>query len=492
MKKIPGEMAITARLARIVDNRVKKNLLAVCFLLAEVLIGYSICVYWYGSGHAIPLVVIVPAAMVVVLCILFWRKSVYFLFFYVCVEGLVSLWLYPWRAPLLFKDFIIILIYIGFLTKFTIQRKQMLFRSPLTVPLLLLASLGVIQLFNPNLRNLTVGLIGIRTLLLYIPLLFIGYHFIQTKEQLHKFGTFLVILAIPVSIVAVFQYFVGPNAIAGLGPGFARSVVAVGTPLGYTVFRPTSTFSYAGGLGGYILVMIFLTICFINFRVRGWTKWIFVISLVWLILGLAANTQRSTMLLLSIGIPVMYILQKKGIASSSLPFLVGSCLLLAWFVLPAFFYRLDSIVRDPYGVIVQKHLIDPAVVSISRALSSSPLGRGMGYASPGTRYVITTSIFIESFIAYLIYELGIVGFALYVWVCVSLVRLGFRIHRGLSDSSLRWLAIGLVVYQLAIFGISGTYTPLNFPPTNVYFWFFVGVMMKLPIIDISEEAASVT
>jgi len=492
MKKILGEMALTACLARIVGNRMKKIVLAICFLLAEVLIGYSICHYWYGSGHALPFVVVVPAAMVAVLCVLYWRKGVYFLFFYLCIEGLVSLWLYPWRMPLLFKDFIIILIYIGFLTKFTIQRKQVLFRSPLTVPLLLLATFGVIQLFNPNLENLVVGLVGIRTLLLYIPLLFIGYHFIKTKEQLYKCGIFLVILAIPVSVVGIFQYLAGPDAVAGLGPGFARSVVAVGTPLGYAVFRPTSTFSYAGGLGGYLLVMILLTICFINFRVRGWTKWICLISLASLIFGLAANTQRSAMLLLSLGIPVMYLLQKKRIISSALPFLVGSCLVAAWFFLPAFFYRLDTMTRDPYGVIVRQHLINPAVVSVSRALISSPLGRGIGYASPGSRYVTTGWTFTESFVAYLIYELGIVGLALYIWILASLVRLGFRIHRGLSDSGLRWLAVGIVVYQLAIISISGTYCPLNFPPTNVYFWFFGGAIMKLSIIDISEEAASAT
>ena len=483
--------SLTLCVIRTFDDRMKKKVLVICILLAGLLIGYSICHYWYVSGHALPLVVIVPGVMVAVLCILYWRKAVYFLFFYVCVEGLVSLLLYPWKIPLLFKDFIIILTYIGFLTKFVIQRKQVLFKSPLTVPLLLLAGLGIIQLFNPNLENLVVGLVGIRTLLFYIPLLFIGYHFIQTKEQLYKFGFFLVMLAIPVSIVGIFQYLAGPHAVARLGPGFARSIWLVGTPLGYTVFRPTSTFSYAGGFGGYLLVMIILTICFANFRVRGWTNRICLISLACLILGLAAGTQRSTILMLSLGIPVMYLLQKKGIISNTLLLIiviVGGCLLAAWFFLPGFFYRIDSMIRDPYGIIVQKHLIDPAVTRISRALASSPLGGGLGSASPGTRYVTTTWTFAESFVEYLIRELGIVGLALYIWMLTSLVSLGFRIRRGLSDSGLRWLVIGLIVYQLTIIGQSATYSPLNFPPTNVYFWFLSGVMMKLPIIDVSEGA----
>jgi len=52
--------------------------------------------------------------------------------------------------------------------------------------LAVLAGLIIIQFFNPQLINWLVGLIGLKVWLFYIPLYFLGYHLIDSSDELMR------------------------------------------------------------------------------------------------------------------------------------------------------------------------------------------------------------------------------------------------------------------------------------------------------------------
>ncbi len=65
--------------------------------------------------------------------------------------------------------------------------------------------------------------------------------------------------------------------------------------------------------------------------------------------------------------------------------------------------------------------------------------------------------------------------------------LTFKAYRSLKDDCLRSFASGFWVFLLIISYFPYWY-PLDTDPVAVYYWFFAGVILKLPVIDKEEQA----
>jgi O-antigen ligase len=121
-----------------------------------------------------------------------------------------------------------------------------------------------------------------------------------------------------------------------------------------------------------------------------------------------------------------------------------------------------------------------------RALVSAPLGMGTGTNTGPARYAFPDpSLFeaLENYYAKATYELGIPGLLLIVGLFGLLIHQGFQARRRVQDRTLRACASALLAFFITIALSSFKGWPIDLDPTNVYFWVFAGLLLKLPYLD---------
>lgn len=64
---------------------------------------------------------------------------------------------------------------------------------------------------------------------------------------------------------------------------------------------------------------------------------------------------------------------------------------------------------------------------------------------------------------------------------------GFKAYRSVKDKSLRSYGASYWVFVLII-SYNTYYYPLDVDPVAVYYWYFAGVVLRLPAIDKQEQA----
>src|SRR5207245_2721418 len=132
-----------------------------------------------------------------------WRWSLYGLLLYLPISGIaIVLSFSKTNLAVLIKDVVFVIpAYTGF---FLAARRQG-WRVP-GAPLLAivgLAFLVVIESFNPSLPNFQVALIGIKVWLFYIPVLFLGYHFVKSRDDLRLVLGLMTVIAMVPAIIGI-------------------------------------------------------------------------------------------------------------------------------------------------------------------------------------------------------------------------------------------------------------------------------------------------
>lgn len=433
-----------------------------------------------------------------------WRVLLIAVLLYLCVEGIVSLVFYEWKIVLLIKDILLSITYALF-TVWATARRPHLGINPLVIVLLgVFVGIAAVELLNPDIENLLVALIGIRTRLFYIPLLLLGYYYIWKKHDLVNLGLLLVVSSIPVNLFALIQYLLGPERISEWGSGFAASVWTVGDFGGAGVYRPVATFSSAGHYASYLLAISLLTAAFCVCKdVSPVIRSVFRIGLGLQLVGVMINGARLDLLFVPSGILVIwlvphireYVVSRQILQFRPLVLNVGIlvfALIIGWIVAPSGAYRAGSIIAP--SEYRQLNILDTLIVSADRIATLSGrdllLGHGLGTASPGSRYVIAdpasfvTHGLLEGLVGQLVWEMGLGGILSFLALWLVVLILGVRTWLGLRDSQLQPIVVAILVYNLFLVATAGTYTLVAYSPTSVYYWFLIGVLMGLSRLDV--------
>ncbi|MGK7955724.1 MAG: hormogonium polysaccharide biosynthesis protein HpsL [Crocosphaera sp.] len=346
------------------------------------------------------------------------------------------------------------------------------------------------------------GILGLKILLGYVPLIFCGYYLIKDKKQLLFLGRLLVVLAIICCGLALIQFWMlktgrckGTDHLTGIDlfkpklhakclvggsllyapsqgqirlPGTFVSpwhwgwfLVANAAICFSVAFSDTSFFWRNCGLVGMAMVCVNAVIC-------GQRLALAVVPAVILVMlfltGKIADLKRF--------IPI-------GIGASALLFFIFS------FLNPDFLQeRIDSFVSrwnaaPPYLFILEQF-------EISRVNQEGILGLGLGRATNSTRIFGDVSL-VETYHPKLLFEIGYLGLAAFMIFVTHLCFLTFKAYRSLKDDCLRSFASGFWVFLLIISYFPYWY-PLDTDPVCVYYWLFAGVILKLPVIDKEEQA----
>jgi hypothetical protein len=344
------------------------------------------------------------------------------------------------------------------------------------------------------------GLLGLKVLIGYIPLIFCAYYLIEDRKQLLFLGRLLVVIAIVCCALGIVQYAMlytgrceGTRDATGADL-FKASLDAkclVGGSLTYspsqnqirlpgtfvspwhwawflignsaitftTAFSDPSPLWKIGGLIGMALVMI-------NAVISGQRIALALVPVIIVILlvltGQITNLKKFIPIAIGLGLII-------GIAAISYPEIVQE--------------RIESFVGR-WNAAPPTDFIDKQfgwAIKNNRHI----FGYGLGKATNSARAFGNVAL-VETFHPKLIYEMGYLGTIAFMIFVTHLSILGFKAYRSLKDKTLRSFASSFLVFLLII-GYFPYWYPLDTDPVCVYYWFLFGVIFKLPVIEKEER-----
>ena len=420
------------------------------------------------------------------------RILVNLIFFYTCVEGLIiNVW-HPSKLPFLYKDLAILALYVlVFLPSLAKLFAPSPIVKPLALPLLFFSGVVGFYLLLPGM-GLLAGLLAVKQKLFYIPWISVGYLFVRSPDALRRFFLFLMVCGIGVAAFGIYLYFTGPQALVKLGAGYSA---VLWTPrYDSTVqqyWRVPGTFTSSGQYGAYLLFhgLVTTTLLIDGSLSKSW-KHIAAVSLIVTVLAMLASGTRAPLLLLSVSGALLVLLSRKFKGA------------IAWgmigYVLVAFgFLLLGQGVEDRLASIATyEHVKRFQTTYFGQlflpALLENPAGSGLGVATIGARHVSGSYEIqlVESYFGILALETGVLGVISFLWVALAIAALLLQARKDIDAMPRNSLCQALAIYVLLILVTLPVGTAIDHAPTNLYFWFSIGVLCKLA--DLQRERGAVT
>ena len=431
-----------------------------------------------------------------------WRLGIYGLIIFIPFCGLPTILLYP--APVwthVLKDVLFVLpAYIGFLRWYVFGQKgaaRFLIPPVPICALVLLAVIATLGLLNPALANFMVGLIGLRTWLFYIPMVFLGYHLVRSKAELISVSRLMILMAAVPALFGIVQallYYSGDK----------EAAYAIYGTAAYEVTQGFTSFSAVGGTNGLTRLPSLFTF--------GLQYSFFLFTMLPIAAALAVAEQtRPARIVARAALAV--ILMAGFFSGSRAAFVMMPALLVFTAVLVgggrgAVRRILGVVVLTGLGLFVVTtlldskirslgmHVLDAANIELLTALpyefhlaAQAPwLGVGTGMTTGPARVAFTslTSMEdlgvggIENYYAKARVELGVPGMIVVIILMVQIAMRAYWVRRLVSDRALNYFAATLTAFFAIVVAYLVKGSPIDYDPLNVYFWLFFGMLLKLP------------
>lgn len=422
-----------------------------------------------------------------------WRQGVQAAMVLLVLEGAIRKWLFPGAQDLVYfaKDVLLLGVYAGFLQDHPAVRRWRLVPPQLLAALAFSVVVGLVQIFNPNLPNLLVGVLGFKAYFLYVPLLWVLPAAFRNDRELARFLKRYALLAIPVGLLAAAQFLSPPSSAIN---AYARSSgVAYATTFGSAPqVRVTGTFSYITGYSSYVFTIAVLVLAILaatRWRFRG--NWTTYIALSLTLLGMLMTGSRGPVLMLVLLLPLYWwlsVMRESGGVTMWGRILLGTGLVAALLnyvgsdAIEAFYSRAAG-AQDVPG-----RMVAPFLQPVQILPESGLLGFGIGAthqtAAAVTQHLIPYSwlrgLQVEGEPGQVMLELGVIGFLLVYFVRVYLIVLALRQVFTLRTPFHRAVATSCVLFFLAhlpggvVFNVTA----------DLYYWFFAGLLFLVMRLDL--------
>ncbi|HVS62079.1 MAG TPA: hypothetical protein VMT85_01120 [Thermoanaerobaculia bacterium] len=427
-----------------------------------------------------------------------WRQALIAAMVLLVLEGAIRKWLLPAQQDFVYfaKDALLLAAYAGYVK----DRGWARIAQP-RLPgfyLLLAASTAwyALEVFNPQLPNLLVGLLGFKAYLLYAPLVWVIPAAFPETRSLARFVRWYALLAIPVGLLASLQF---------LAPGssplntYARLDGGAG-PVGFgtsSFIRVTGTFSYITGFATYLQVTALLLLVILavtRWRLRGNLLVYGALGLT--LTGMFMSGSRGPVYILALTFPMflwMSFLREREKVQTFARVGLGIGILVAMLgatgteAAEAFYQRATQS-TDTVG-----RIFEPFKSPIDAFDRAGLFGVGIGAThqtavavTPGQRpYSWLEGAMIEAEPGRVMLELGIVGFVLNYALRFYLVVVAFQQIWTLRGSFHRAIAISAFLFFLVsipggmVFNVTA----------DLYYWFFAGLLTLVMRLDLRARAA---
>lgn len=456
------------------------------------------------APYAFAVVVVIASTLVGVQD---WRRSVRGLLLFLPYSGLLIIATYPATGPsALAKDALFVVpAYLGFGAYVLARRADSSPRLPLGLGTIL-AAIVLLQMLNPSIPNPAVSVIGAKVWLMYIPMAWLGYHLIQSRDDLEHMLRLMTLAAMVPAVIGIVEgvlvntghsdivYAPYGNAASAVTQGFAN----VGDGAG-TIKRVPSTFSFVGQY--YLFTMSMLVVSYAYWRgflVKrgGLPARLGALAFLIIVLSGLLSGARGAILFVPVVIIVMVGIDRRGLSS--------------WFLIPFVAVvpvaLVSSTVFGSSPSALLSTLLEHAkaefglntVQGFQNAFSHTIVGLGTGVDTVSARYALPAfdpfrlvgGRVEESWWVKAVLELGVVGLAAVVVLLGTIMVRALRTFRVLADPQLRTVAAGFValVAFVLVYNLKGSFLDLD--PTNVLFWLFVGILFKLPALEESARTGN--
>ena len=442
---------------------------------------------------------------------LYPRQALWFFLIYLPISGTVTYWIGGGNALFqLAKDAFYIPALIGLILG---CRKE---KSPILIPKQILPTLAILLIlalctllivngaleFNPKQRGYPFfqGILGLKVLIGYFPLVFCGYQLIKTKKELLFCTRLHLVLAIICCLLGFVQYYMllsgrcaGTGHLSGdeLFKATLSAKCFVGGSLVYSpaqgAIRLPGTFVSPWHWAWFLIPNSALTfaVAFGDPKVR-WR----IIGLVGMALVFANAVicgQRIALALVPLVAVVLIVLTGQiGDIKRFFPIMAGLVLILGIAIA-----NNPELIQERIDGFKGRWEASPPTAFIEGqfgwAFKQKPglIGKGLGRATNSTRIFGRTKL-VETYHPKLIYETGYLGVLAFIAVCSHLMIICFKSYRSVKEKNLRNLGSSFWVFLMIISYFPYWY-PLDTDPVAVYYWFFAGMILRLPFIDQQEQ-----
>jgi len=445
--------------------------------------------------------------MTIVLSSKYPRQAIWAFLIYMPFSGTVTYWV-GGGSPIfqLAKDGFYLPALVGLYKYCQTERKPLLLPKKLVpwIYLLFAYSIVVILFVNtdspsPGDKPILMGILGLKVLMGYVPLIGCAYYTIRSKKEFLFLTRLHLVLAIICCALCLTQYMFlvtgrcdGTRYYSGddLFKVDLEAKCLVGGSLNYSPqqnsIRLPGTFVSPWHWGWFMIANAFLTfaVAFSDpsplWRMGGMggMAMVFVCSVI--------SGQRVATILVPVINALMMVmtgqvanLKRFGPIALGLGAILGGAAVL-----------FPEVIQERWESLVSRVNASPPTGFIKEQFEHSTkyadlLGHGLGRATNSARAFSRTRL-IETYYPKLIYEIGWPGAILFLLLVTVLTFLAFKAYRSLREKNLRsfgacfWVFILIVSYQTYWY-------PLDTDPVAVYYWFFAGVIFRLPDIDKQEQ-----
>jgi hypothetical protein len=500
--------------------RANPKLVGAAVLVVAILLAYQLGQWMLtggvrGLGLHIAMLIGGGVAMAVLVR---WRTGILLFLFWLTVEDLIRKYAGNDMYIYFLKDALLAVIYVSFFVGVARGREKM-FRPKFWVPLVALFFLALAQVFNPMSTSVFYGLLGMKIDFYYVPLVFLGYSFLRSQEDLDRFISFSLVMALFVALVGIIQ---GLGWSTFLNPAtLAPQIRELGhlyrwTPgTTYTLSAPPSVFVSQGRYGNYLSMMATLALGFCAFAIfRHRPSKLAYLTLG--ILGVAIFLSGSKSSLVYALLTLVALAAGLVWGAGNQPWLsarLGKILRRGLIALAAgllIFVSLYPKLASAWGEYYYVMLWPTASSSqLGFRTGAYPLnelrkvleyagwewGFGTGTASLGVQYV--TELLkappppvyaVENGFGDMILEWGVLGPIFWLAMALTLVIAGWKVTRGLKSTPIYPVALSIfwfVSWVVLPFMWSGLDVYQNYV-VNAYLWTLVGVLFRLPDLAVSS------
>jgi len=446
------------------------------------------------------------------------RQALYAFIIYVPIGGTITYYLGNSPILQLAKDAFYVPALIALWQTCRKQRLPLIIPQGIKIPLYIVLGCSLLTLlfinggqqFNPPISGLFekappeiplgMGILGLKVFLGYVPLIGCAYYLIRDKRDFLFLSRLQIALILICCVLGFIQYFLLVTGVCqgtrGLeGDALFRATLEArcyfGGALVYSpeegVIRLPGTFVAPWQWAWFLIASTFFTFA------TGFTD----PSPIWRLVGLGSlvtvfinaviSGQRIALALVPICFGILLLLTGQiGNLKRFIPIGVGLALIVGIAIVtnPALVQeRTESFTgrweaSPPQDFIVQQFEENWKNVD-------GPLGSGLGRATNSTRALGKTKL-VETYYPKVLYEVGIIGVLAFLGLVTSLTIIGFKTYRSIKNRNFRSYGAALWVFILFI-SYNTYYYPLDVDPIAVYYWFFAGVLFKLPELDKQER-----
>lgn len=418
-----------------------------------------------------------------------WRHFYIFFILYALIDGFISNALFPLPLPLLFKDFILILVFLLFIRgekmKLVFDNILYYLRGHLMVFALLFMLIALAQIFNPLSPNLYLGILGFKLYFFYWLMIPMTFAYVNTYENMIKLLKIIVAASVLVNIFGLYQFYAGPDfLISRFGLGFHRAFHAAALEEGFqgkSFFRIIGTFSSNGIYANFLDANVFITFALLLSAQTPKQRLFYIIAQALNFFALAGAGSRGAMLFVAAGMVVLFRLMRHR---SAVKFIALTAVGVAISI-----GSLGSSVQSRFATLGEKGMVQERTFGFTQTifmhfLNENPMGRGLGSASTAARHLEgpvrgkRKENWVENFPAKLQLETGAMGvLTFFAFVAVLLQRWVFewlpKIHPAYLD-----ICVPLTAYSVTYIGLMSLFGILDTLPGYIFIWMFLGLIFR--------------